>query len=233
VTESEKILDGMLEKHGVKDDYARCVFFNWANEFNFNLDSSPKEKWAMDGKIVEYLFCQETKEMDLGFHFEFNFNDMFSHDMWLVKSKYHWVPVDYKKQRNTIHPAKENPFQIHGGNFCTLRDDKMSQMCRENLPLIVIDRDIDFKKRNNSRVLFFKEKFNWTEKDFKLKDSRHIIICAVDRLCEMREKKDQMIELKIPEEKNYARNGKFNGATMCFSMDAFHHIDITEHQKKS
>ena len=81
MTESEKILDGMLEKHGVKDDYARCVFFNWANEFNFNLDSSPKEKWAMDGKIVEYLFCQETKEMDLGFHFEFNFNDMFSHDI--------------------------------------------------------------------------------------------------------------------------------------------------------
>ena len=38
VTDSEKNLDEMLDKHGVHDDYARCVFFNWANEYNFNQD---------------------------------------------------------------------------------------------------------------------------------------------------------------------------------------------------
>ena len=72
MTDSEKILDEMLDKHGVHDDYARCVFFNWANEYNFNLDSSPKQKWAMESKVVEWVFCLETKEMDLGYHFEFN-----------------------------------------------------------------------------------------------------------------------------------------------------------------
>ena len=157
----------------------------------------------MESKVVEWVFCLETKEMDLGYHFEFNYNSMYDHDMWLVKGKYNWIPVDYKKQRNTLQPYKKNDYNIHAGNFCTLRDDKIDLMCSQKLPLIVIDRDIDFSKRNNSRVLFFKNKFDWTDEKFELKDCRHIIICPVEKLCAMREAKDQIIKLKIPEEKNF------------------------------
>ncbi len=234
MTEAENIVNDLLKKHNVEDDYARCVFFNWANEYEFSFDSTAKQAWAMESKIVEYVFCKESKEFNLDYHFEFNWNGMFDHDMWLVKSKYNWIPVDYKKQRNTLHPHKPNEYNIHSGNFCTLRDDKISKMCSEELPLVVIDRDIDFRMKNNSRVLFFKKKFDWTEEKFELSDSRHIVVCPVDKLCEMREKKDQVIELVIPKEKRYARNGKeFNGKSLCFSFELFDTIDISEHQKKS
>lgn len=232
MNESVNLVDELLIKYGVNDDQAACVFHTWAREQSLSANSTEKVLWATESKVVEYLFCLESQEWDLGYHFEFNFNSQFDHDIWLCKSKYNWIPVDYKRQAVTLHPYKFNPFNIHAGNLCTLRKDKMARMCRESLPLIVIDRDIRLSRPCNAKAAEFKEKFRWYEKDFELRDSRHLIIIEVSRLCEMVEKKDQILELTIPEKLRHERNGKhFDGITYNFSMELFDTTDISEYQK--
>ena len=113
-----------LSKYNYNDKRMMCHMREWHKEHNFDLINEPKHYHCVKGKIREYVFCKESESWGKGFRFAFNFDSMFNHDCFLVKGLYEWIPVDYKYQSNTYWP-KENPFNIHGGNFLTLKENQI------------------------------------------------------------------------------------------------------------
>jgi len=196
----------------------------WHEELNFDLVNDSKHYHCVKGKIREYVFCKESETWGKNFRFAFNFDSMFSHDVFLVKGLYEWIPVDYKFQGNTFWP-KENPYNIHGGNFLTLKEEQVPKMCRERIPLVVIQRKIDMKKDYNQKVLSFAKCNPWTEEEVKMETENRICFVKTEQLCQMYDLKKDLIFLEVPENKrrkhNDTKKGKWDGRTIGFSYKLF------------
>jgi hypothetical protein len=213
-----------LSKYNYNDKRMMCHMREWHEEHNFDLIHEPKHYHCVKGKIREYVFCKDSESWGKNFRFAFNFDSMFNHDCFLVKGLYEWIPVDYKYQSNTFWPQK-NPWNIHGGNFLTLKENQIPKMCRDKIPLVVIQRDVDFTKGYNQKVLSFAKSYPWTEEQVELKTENRICIVNTEQLCQMHTQKKDIIFLEVPENKRKKHNdsakGNWDGKTVGFSFQLF------------
>lgn len=233
---NDERLDKLFEEFELteKDSFDNLLMQHckhWLESNGLNLEDSEKERNCMRGKIREAMFVKESKEWNLGdIRFEMNWSSIYDHDMFLVSDKYDWTPVDYKLQSNTLHPRNKNDFNINLDTFCTIKANQIPKMCEENMPLILIDRHVDYAQSNNQRAKGFAERFPWTDKPLKMESERRLVFVETKKLCKMYTSKQNCILLKIPEGKiNYDRDGsKFDGTTCCFSWEIFGNIPITK-----
>ena len=228
-----KHLEDLIREYNfeeVEDEFFLFSFRYWARRFDQD-PRNPKHESCLRGKIEEYFFVKESKFLDLPFEIELNYGDPFGPDLWLKKSKYEIIPADHKKQRNTIHPARPNPFDITGENFTTLRRSQIDDYCEHSLKWILIDRDVDMNLPSNRKVRSFVKRFDWPNHEVKLESKRNLVIVEVEKLCRMIERNEDVIFLVIPEEKRYHNNNgknKFNGETIGFNYEVFSHVTLTQ-----
>ena len=227
---SENVLEKLFEEfklssYNFNDKRLMSHLKIWHEELSFDLVNDQKHYHCVKGKIREYVFCKDSESWGKNFRFAFNFDSMFSHDVFLVKGLYEWIPVDYKFQGNTFW-CSENPYNIHGGNFLTLKEEQIPKMCVEKIPLVVIQRSIDMDKEYNKKVLSFQKRNPWTEEEVELKTENRICFVKTEQLCQMYNLKKDLIFLEVPQHKRKKHNdskrtGSWSGKTVGFSYNLF------------
>lgn len=228
--QSENKLDDLFEEFGLSpynftDKRMMAHMKVWHEEHSFDLINKPKHYMCVAGKLREYAFCKSSESWGKNFRFAFNFDSMFEADVFLVKGLYEWIPVDYKFQGNTFWP-NENPYNIHGGNFLTLKENQIPKMCRDKIPLVVIHRSIDMEKDYNQKVLSFQKRNPWPKEKVNLESENRICFVKTEQLCLMYEQKKDLIFLEVPEHKRKQHNdskktGKWDGRTVGFAHNLF------------
>ena len=233
---SEEKLEHILNDYNLNDSIPSHKLFKevcryWINEYHWNLISNEKQINCLKGKIEEFLFVEESKELDIPFDLELNWHSPFDYDLILKKKKNHLIPVEYKKQRISFHPYKRNAAGVTFENFLTLRKDQIPNYIKEGLPLILIDRDLDFESETVQNAQSFAKNSTWHEGTINLHPKRSLHLIDVDTLALMIEKNSGFVNLNIHEKHRGKHNGKnFNGNTIGFNANnfPFYHIGGSE-----
>tara|TARA_B100000287_G_scaffold434337_1_gene498511 strand:- start:1928 stop:2680 length:753 start_codon:yes stop_codon:yes gene_type:complete len=209
-----------LDKHNPKDKLAMEHMRCWHNQFDWDLINNPKQLMCAIGKIQEYKFTKESVNFDLDFNFHMNWESPYTFDMYLVKGIHEHIPLEFKTQRVTYHPRK-NDFNVNYDTFLTLRTSQIPKYCEEGLPYILIDKNLDNSHKTNQKALDYAIRYPWPERKMKLTGGRSLHLVDVETLCKMLDTESNYLQLNIPYYERGKHNGKFTGDTIAFSSELF------------
>tara|TARA_Y100001938_G_C8098576_1_gene439909 strand:- start:4132 stop:4872 length:741 start_codon:yes stop_codon:yes gene_type:complete len=209
-----------LDKHVPKDRLAMEHMRCWHNQFDWNLIENPKQLHCAIGKLQEYKFTEESNDFNLDFKFQMNWESPYAFDMYLVKDVHNHICLEYKSQKVTYHP-KKNDFNVNYDTFLTLRTSQIPKYCEEGLPYILIDKNLDNSHKTNQKALNYALRYPWPEKKMNLTGGRSLHLVDLETLCKMLETESNYIELNIPYYERGKQNGRFNGDTIAFSSELF------------
>jgi hypothetical protein len=193
----------------------------WHDDHHWNLIDNHKHKHCVKVKIEEILLCEESKNWGLDFTLVMNWDSPYSFDCFLRKGNYNYLVSDIKFQSNSYHISKPNPAGVHADNFLTLREDQLPEYCKNELPLVLIVKDVDYSLPNNRKVKMFAKKYNWPDEKMKCENEKRIVLVDTKTLCKMYYEGNGTIPLNVPKEHRGKHNGEWNGDTIGFSRYHF------------
>ena len=222
---SENKLETILVEYDLDDYNAEHKAFKnhllvWHKQYKMNLVDNPKHENCVRVKIQEFLTCVESKSWGLNFELLMNYESPYSFDCYFKTGKYEHLVSDLKFQTNSFHPPRKNTANDHADNFLTLREDQLPDYFDNDLPLIIIIKDVDYSLANNRNVLNFARTYPWPKKKMECKSERKLYLIDTKTLKEMY-RTDGTIPLIVPKKDRGLHNGDWNGETIGFASDYF------------